>query len=117
MQIGMRQIPSETIVWFGTACSSGELSRTALARELCFRENWSGRIGWLCPASVRKLLAYLAGKLGVRLPEADATALYPHARLMLVQRLASHSDPKTAPRLCDRRDERVSLDEVERAGT
>ncbi len=28
----MRQIPAETVEWFRVACSSGELSRTALAR-------------------------------------------------------------------------------------
>ena len=31
MQIGMRQVSSETIEWFGTACNGGELSRTAYA--------------------------------------------------------------------------------------
>ena len=35
MQIGMRQISSETVEWFGTACKGGDLTRTALACELC----------------------------------------------------------------------------------
>ena len=40
---------------------------------------------------------------------------HPDARLEIAQRMAGHSDPKTT-RLYDRRDERVSLDEVERIG-
>ena len=80
MQIGMRQISSETVEWFRTACNAGELSRTALAHELCLKENWFGRIGRLCLASARKLLPRLAEELGVRLPEAEALALDPHAR-------------------------------------
>ncbi len=71
MQIGMRQISSETVEWFRTACNAGELSRTALAHELCLKENWFGRIGRLCLASARKLLPRLAEELGVRLPEAE----------------------------------------------
>ena len=80
MQIGMRQISSETVEWFGKACKGGELTRTALARELCARENWHGRVGKPCLASARKLLPTLAEGLDVRLPEAEATALDPHVR-------------------------------------
>ena len=40
---------------------------------------------------------------------------HPEARLEVAQRMAGHGDPKTT-RLYDRRDERVSLDEVERIG-
>ncbi len=80
MQIGMRQVSSETIEWFGTACNGGELSRTALAHEFCERENWTNRVGKLCLASARKLLPALAEKLGVRLPEAEALEFDPHAR-------------------------------------
>ncbi|MYG81630.1 MAG: IS4 family transposase [Gemmatimonadetes bacterium] len=80
MQIGMRQVSSETIEWFGTACNGGGLSRTALAHEFCERENWTNRVGKLCLASARKLLPALAENLGVRLPEAEALEFDPHAR-------------------------------------
>ena len=79
MQIGMRQVSSETIEWFGTACNGGGLSRTALAHEFCERENWYNRVGKLCLASARKLLPALAENLGVRLPEAEALEFDPHA--------------------------------------
>ena len=58
MQIGMRQISVE---WFGPACKGGGLTRTALARALCERENWFGGVGRPCLASARKLLARLGG--------------------------------------------------------
>ena len=80
MQIGMRQISAETVAWFETACTSGDLSRTALAHELCLKKNWFGRVGRLCLASARKLLPRLAEELGVRLPEAEAMEFAPHAR-------------------------------------
>ena len=66
--------------WFGTACKGGDLTRAALARELCERENWQGRAGRPRLASARKMLPTLAERLGVRLPEAEATALDPHVR-------------------------------------
>ncbi len=80
VQIGMRQVSAETEEWFKTACNGGELSRTAVARELCLRENWFGRVGRLCLASARKLLPRLAAELGVRLPEAEAMEFAPPAR-------------------------------------
>ncbi len=45
MQIGLRQISSETAEWFKEACAgdgSGRPSRAALTRELCERESWRG---------------------------------------------------------------------------
>ena len=45
MQIGIRQIPAETIEWFRTARSDGGLSRTSLACEFCLREDWISRSG------------------------------------------------------------------------
>ena len=80
MQIGMRQVPAGTLEWFAAACKDGALTRTALARGLCLRENWSGPAGRQCLASARKLLPALAGKLDLRLPEAAPLALSPHAR-------------------------------------
>ena len=41
----MRQVSSETVEWFGAACKGGDLTWTALARELYERENWHGRLG------------------------------------------------------------------------
>ena len=79
MQIRMRQVPSETVEWFGTACRGGELTRTALAREFCPREDRFGRTGRPCLASARKFLPRLAEEAGVRLPEPEATALEPVA--------------------------------------
>ena len=80
MQIGMRQITAETVEWFRGACNGGELSRTALAHELCLKENWFGGVGKPCLASGRKLLPRLAAELGVRLPDAEAMEFAPHAR-------------------------------------
>ena len=71
MQIGMRQISSETMEWLDTACKVGDLTRTALAREPCEREKWYGRVGSLCLASAREFLPTLAERLDVRLPEAE----------------------------------------------
>ena len=79
MQIGMRQVPAGTVEWFRTACKEGGLSRTALAREFCLREGWTGGAGRPCLASARKLLPRLAGDLGVRLPAAAAVGCDPHA--------------------------------------
>ncbi len=79
MQIGMRQVSAETVEWFGTACRGGELTRTALARGLCEREDWRGPTGRLCLASARRMLPGLAGALGVRLPAA-AVVPDPHPR-------------------------------------
>ena len=80
MHIGMRQISSETVEWFGPACKGGELTRSALARALCEREGWFGASGGLCLASARKLVPRLAEELGVVLPEACALELAPHGR-------------------------------------
>jgi len=80
MQIGMRQVPAETVEWLAAACKDGNPSRTALARELCEREGWSGPAGKPCLSSARKLLPALAGNLGVALPGAEALALAPHGR-------------------------------------
>jgi len=74
MRTGMRQVSAETVEWFGTACGGGELTRAALARGLCGREDWRGPTGRPCPASARGMLPRLAGTLGARLPEAAAVA-------------------------------------------
>ena len=79
MQIGMRQISPETADWFGAACAQGRLSRSALARELCLREDWRGH-GGPCLASARRMLPRLAERLGVSLP-APVAAFGPAAAL------------------------------------
>ena len=79
MQIGMRRISAARVERFQTACNSGELSRTALARELCAKEKWFARVGRLCLASAVKLLPQLAEGLDVRLPEVEAMAFARHA--------------------------------------
>ena len=76
----MRQISAETVEWFRGACNGGDLSRTALAHELCLKENWFGGVGKPCLASGRKLLPRLAAELEVRLPDAEAMEFAPHAR-------------------------------------
>ncbi|MCY4319429.1 MAG: DUF4338 domain-containing protein [Alphaproteobacteria bacterium] len=80
MQIGMRQVSAETVEWFGTACRDGGLTRTALARALCERENRVNASGRPVLASARKLLPKLAAVPGARLPDASAMALDPHMR-------------------------------------
>ncbi len=80
MQTGMCQLFAETAEWFVPACTSGALTRSALARELCEREGWFGGTGRPRLASARTLLARLAEEAGVGLPEAEATEVDPHTR-------------------------------------
>ena len=96
MQIGMRQVSAETVEWLDTACKGGELTRTALARELCERESWRGPSGRPCLASARRMLSPLAEALGVHLPEAETTALDPHMRPP-----SDFPDSSVACALCD----------------
>ncbi len=79
MQIRMRQIQSGTVDWFTAACRGGGLTRSALASGLCDLEDWRGPSGRRCLASARALLPELADAVGVRLPEAEALDLDPHA--------------------------------------
>ncbi len=80
MQIGMRQVQAGTLEWLAAACKGGNPGRTALARELCEREGWSGPAGKPCLASARKLLPALAGTPGTALPGAEKPVLAPHGR-------------------------------------
>ncbi len=96
MQIGMRQVSAETVEWFDTACKGGELTRTALARELCERESWRGPSGRPCLASARRMLPPLAEALGVPLPEAETPVLDPHMRPP-----SDFPDSSVACALCD----------------
>ncbi len=74
----------------------GELTRTALARELCERESWRGPSGRPCLASARRMLPPLAEALGVHLPEAETPALDPHMRPP-----SDFPDSSVACALCD----------------
>ena len=49
MQIGMGQVPTETIEWFRTACNDGGLSWTALA--------WLSELDWEIPGTRRRRIA------------------------------------------------------------
>ena len=83
MQIGLRRISSDTVEWFKAAClgkGSGRPSRSAMASELCERENWRGAGGGLCGASARKLLPKLAESPGAELPAPGAQPSRSHCR-------------------------------------
>ena len=68
MRVGLRQFSSGTAGWLREALIAGELTRSALARQLCEREDWRNRKGELCAASARKALPVLARHCGLRLP-------------------------------------------------
>ena len=68
MRVGLRIFASSTAGWLHAALAAGELSRSALARELCRREGWRNAKGELCAASARKALPRLAAELGLELP-------------------------------------------------
>ena len=83
MQIGLRRISSDTVEWFKAACLgkvSGRPSRSAMASELCERENWRGAGGGLCSASARKLPPKLAESPGAELPAPGAQPSCSHCR-------------------------------------
>ena len=78
MQIGMRQVSVGTVEWLKSACASGELTRSALARGLCEQEGWYGASGKPIVSSARVLLPKLADQLSLRLPEAESVDFEPH---------------------------------------
>ncbi len=49
--MGTKHFSPDTIAWFRQACESGTLSRRALAREFCEREQWFDSAGRVNPAS------------------------------------------------------------------
>ncbi len=92
MKVGLHQFHAQTIDWFQKAVSTPGVSRNALARGLCERDEWTGPTGELCVAAARKALPVLAGRLGVALPaphpafgsggrEAPPEAAYPDRAL------------------------------------
>ncbi len=68
MKVGLHQFHAQTINWFQKAVSTPGVSRNALARGLCERDQWTGPTGELCVAAARKALPVLAARLGVALP-------------------------------------------------
>ncbi len=68
MKVGLHQFHAQTIDWFQKAVSTPGVSRNALARGLCERDEWTGPTGELCVAAARKALPVLAARLGVALP-------------------------------------------------
>ena len=72
MRIGLRVLQPETVEWLRGALGDGELSRSALGRELCERDGWRNPRGALCTASARKALPELAAGLGLGLPPAQS---------------------------------------------
>ncbi|MCY4226898.1 MAG: IS4 family transposase [Gammaproteobacteria bacterium] len=69
MKIGLREFDSQSIEWFKGAASSGDYTRSGLARELCERSGWHSHRGVACEAQARKMLPRLASALSVELPE------------------------------------------------
>ena len=69
MKIGMREFDSRSIEWFKGAVSSGDYTRSGLARELCEKSGWCNHQGVPCEAQARKILPRLASALSVALPE------------------------------------------------
>jgi len=80
MQIAAKQFSPDTIEWFRKACESGSLSRRALAREFCQREQWLDYAGRLNLASASPVLLKLAERLGVSLPQVKGRPLDAHPR-------------------------------------
>ncbi len=63
-------ISEDGAAWLKDAVTAGGLSRYALARGLCEREDWRNACGRLCTASAGKALPKLARELGLELPAA-----------------------------------------------
>ncbi len=68
MQVGLRHFDAETLDWFAGALRAGELTRHALARELCQRINWRNALGEICHSAAATALPQLAAHVGLELP-------------------------------------------------
>ena len=71
MRVGLRIFRPQTIAWLREALQPGQLSRAALGRGICEREDWRNPKGEYCTASARKVLPTLAAQLDLPLPEAQ----------------------------------------------
>ena len=72
MRIGLRLLQPESVEWLRQELCRGALSRAALGRGLCEREDWRNGRGELCASSARKALPRLAEQLGLSLPPAQS---------------------------------------------
>ncbi len=70
MRVGLRIFRPQTIAWLREALQRGQLSRAALGRGICEREDWRNPKGEYCTASARKVLPTLAAQLELPLPDA-----------------------------------------------
>ena len=68
MRVGLRAFSEETVDWFKREAVAGNLSRTALARQLCEHSHWVNQQGQPCLGQARKILKKLAEALEVSLP-------------------------------------------------
>ena len=68
MRVGKRLLKPETVTWLREVLQEGELTRSAIARELCERDGWKNRQGVPCAASARTALPRLAEALALPLP-------------------------------------------------
>ena len=64
MRVGLREFSEETVDWFKREAVAGNLSRTALARQLCEHSHWVNQQGQPCLGQARKILKKLAEALG-----------------------------------------------------
>ena len=71
VRVGLRIFRPQTVAWLREALLQGQLSRAALGRGVCEREDWRNRKGESCTASARKALPALAAQLGLELPLAQ----------------------------------------------
>ena len=71
MRVGLRLFRPQTVAWLRQALQQGQLSRAALGRGVCEREDWRNPKGEYCTASARKALPELAAQLGLDLPPAQ----------------------------------------------
>ena len=76
VRVGLRMLKPATVRWLRQALELGQLSRAALARELCARDQWNNARGKPCAASARKALPQLAAQLGLALPAAVAPVAF-----------------------------------------
>ena len=72
MRIGLRLLRPDSVEWLRQELCLGVLSRAALGRGLCEREDWRNGRGELCTSSARKGLPRLAEQLGLSLPPAQS---------------------------------------------
>ena len=67
----MRFYSADTIAWLKNAIEDDGCTRSALARELCEREDWRNSRGELCLSSARAVLPKLASTLDLTMPAAQ----------------------------------------------